>query len=78
MPVMDGKEAIKRIRASAEPWRDIPVIALTADAMSGDKERYIGMGMSDYISKPIDARELATKYINLLQGKRLVVSDKAA
>ncbi len=71
MPVMDGKEAIKRIRASDEPWRDIPVIALTADAMSGDKERYMALGMSDYISKPIDARELATKYITLLQGSPL-------
>jgi signal transduction histidine kinase/ActR/RegA family two-component response regulator len=77
MPVMDGKETIKRIRSSDEPWKDIPVIALTADAMSGDRERYLGMGMSDYVSKPIDARELATKYVALLQGKRLT-SDKAA
>jgi len=72
MPVMDGKETIKRIRASDQPWRDIPVIALTADAMSGDKERYLGMGMDDYISKPIDSRELATKYVGLLQGRSLV------
>ena len=77
MPVMDGKEAIKRIRASDQPWKVIPVIALTADAMSGDRERYIGMGMSDYISKPIDARELATKYVSLLRGRRLVTSDAA-
>ena len=77
MPVMDGKEAIKRIRASGEAWKDIPVIALTADAMSGDRERYLGMGMSDYISKPIDARELATKYVGLLKGRPLV-ANKAA
>ncbi|RYZ14538.1 MAG: response regulator [Alphaproteobacteria bacterium] len=77
MPVMDGKEAIKRIRASDEPWRDIPVIALTADAMSGDKERYLALGMSDYISKPIDARELATKFISLLQGRQLAARDAA-
>jgi CheY-like chemotaxis protein len=68
MPVMDGKETIKRIRASNEPWSKIPVIALTADAMSGDRERFLEMGMDDYISKPIDARELATKYVALLQG----------
>jgi len=72
MPVLDGKETIKRIRASTQPWRRIPVIALTADAMSGDRERYLELGMDDYISKPIDARELATKYINLLRGKPLI------
>ncbi|RYG31986.1 MAG: response regulator, partial [Burkholderiales bacterium] len=77
MPVMDGKEAIRRIRTSDQPWRDIPVIALTADAMSGDKERYLALGMSDYISKPIDARELATKFISLLQGRQLAARDAA-
>ena len=77
MPVMDGRETIKRIRASDQPWRDIPVIALTADAMSGDRERYIGMGMSDYISKPIDARELATKYVRLLQAHRFAPGKAA-
>lgn len=58
MPVMDGVEAIRRIRASAEDWRDLPVIALTADAMAGDRERLIGLGMSGYVSKPIDQAEL--------------------
>jgi PAS domain S-box-containing protein len=61
MPVMDGKEAIRRIRASSEAWREIPVIALTADAMSGDRERYLALGMSDYVSKPLDQHELTTK-----------------
>jgi signal transduction histidine kinase/ActR/RegA family two-component response regulator len=69
MPVMDGKETIKQIRASSAPWRDIPVIALTADAMSGDRERYLGMGMTDYISKPIDSRELNAKIVTLLMGR---------
>ena len=72
MPVMDGRETIARIRASDQAWKNIPVIALTADAMSGDRERYLGMGMDDYISKPIDARELATKYVGLLKGRKLV------
>ena len=70
MPVMDGVEAIGHIRASSEDWCDVPVIALTADAMSGDRERYLGMGMDDYISKPIDARELATRYVRLLKGRK--------
>ncbi len=70
MPVMDGREAIRRIRSSTESWRDIPVIALTADAMSGDREKYLGMGMSDYVSKPIDSRELGTKVVSLLRPSR--------
>ena len=60
MPVMDGKEAIKRIRAN-EKWQNLPVIALTADAMSGDREKYLALGMTDYVSKPVDQRELVAK-----------------
>ncbi len=66
MPVMDGTEAIRRIRAADAPWKGIPVIALTADAMSGDRERYIGMGMTDYVSKPVDQRELSSKMLAAL------------
>ncbi len=77
MPVMDGKEAIRRIRASVEPWREIPVLALTADAMSGDRERYLALGMSDYVSKPLDQRELAAKIANAM-GERPLLSAKAA
>jgi signal transduction histidine kinase/ActR/RegA family two-component response regulator len=58
MPVMDGVETIKRIRASNESWRSLPVIALTADAMSGDRERLIALGMSAYVAKPIEQAEL--------------------
>jgi signal transduction histidine kinase/CheY-like chemotaxis protein len=61
MPVMDGAEAIRQIRASAGPWRDVPVIALTADAMSGDRERLMALGMSGYVSKPIDQSELLSE-----------------
>jgi signal transduction histidine kinase/CheY-like chemotaxis protein len=61
MPVMDGCETIQAIRASNEAWSSVPTLALTADAMSGDRERYIAMGMTDYLSKPIDQRELLSK-----------------
>lgn len=60
MPVMDGKEAIQRLRAEPR-WKSLPVIALTADAMSGDREKYIALGMTDYLSKPVDQRELIAK-----------------
>jgi PAS domain S-box-containing protein len=65
MPVMDGKEAIQRLRAS-EKWADLPVIALTADAMSGDREKYLALGMTDYVSKPVDQRELIAKMHHVL------------
>ena len=58
MPVMDGVETIRRIRGSESAWRDLPVIALTADAMNGDRERLLAIGMSGYVSKPIDQTEL--------------------
>ncbi len=58
MPVMDGAETIRTIRASGQAWANIPVIALTADAMTGDKERYLAMGMDSYLSKPIAERDL--------------------
>jgi CheY-like chemotaxis protein len=60
MPVMDGKEAVQRIRAN-DRWQTLPVIALTADAMSGDREKYLALGMTDYVSKPVDQRELIAK-----------------
>jgi len=60
MPVMDGVETIGRIRASCEPWRDIPVLALTADAMLGDRERLLALGMSGYVSKPVELATLLT------------------
>ena len=58
MPIMDGIETIGHIRAVEAAWRVIPVIALTADAMSGDKERLLSLGIDGYASKPIEQRAL--------------------
>ena len=56
MPDMDGYEATAKIRQglAGENQKDIPIIALTANAMSGDKERCIAAGMNDFVSKPMD------------------------
>jgi PAS domain S-box-containing protein len=56
MPVMDGFEATHRIRASQHP--DIPIIAVTADAMPADRDRCLSEGMNDYISKPVELQHL--------------------
>ncbi|MBX7259984.1 MAG: response regulator, partial [Candidatus Hydrogenedentes bacterium] len=61
MPEMDGFEATRRIRdaASGVLNSQIPIIAMTAHAMAGDRERCLGMGMNDYVSKPISPVVLA-------------------
>ena len=67
MPVMDGPETIKRIRADDVPYKDVPVIALTAEAMEGDKRKCLAMGMDGYVAKPIDPNALiaeATRVLN--------------
>ncbi|WOF74436.1 response regulator [Parvibaculaceae bacterium PLY_AMNH_Bact1] len=58
MPVLDGVQATRKIRTSAESWADVPVIALTANAMEGDRETYIEAGMNGYVSKPVDLKLL--------------------
>ena len=63
MPDMDGFEATKRIRSgeAGERYVNVPIIALTANAMKGDKERCVNAGMDDYLSKPFDAVDLIDK-----------------
>jgi signal transduction histidine kinase/CheY-like chemotaxis protein len=59
MPNMDGLMATREIRNLGGDFATLPIIALTANAMAGDRERYLGAGMSAYVSKPIDPKLLA-------------------
>lgn len=65
LPQMDGWTATGHIKAQ-DKLKHIPVIALTAHAMVGDRERAIEAGCDDYVSKPIDLRELAGKLAKFL------------
>ncbi len=61
MPIMDGYETTKRIRRSRRIDKDVPIIAITAHAMSGDREQALQAGMNDYIAKPFDPQQLIAK-----------------
>lgn len=54
MPVMDGFESTKCIRALDEPYCDIPIVAVTANTMEGDREHCLEVGMNEYLKKPVD------------------------
>ena len=68
LPVLDGWEATRQVKA-AEATRDIPVIALTAHAMAGDRDKAIAAGADDFDTKPIELDRLLAKMEALLNRK---------
>ena len=81
MPQMDGTEAMRRIRAQDDGAnRETPFICLTADAISGARERYLAEGFTDYLSKPIDGATLERMLLKYLPASKVelrVSEDRA-
>lgn len=69
LPVMDGWEATKRLKNAPETAA-IPIVALTAHAMNGDRERALEAGCDDYDTKPVEFQRLVLKIEALLNGKQ--------
>lgn len=67
MPVMDGFEATKSIRALGDSRAQIPIIAVSANTFASDKRKSIGAGMNAHIAKPYDPDELISTIIEIIQ-----------
>ena len=70
MPEMDGYEATQKIRKLKSHVKDIPIIAMTAHAMVGDREKCLKAGMDDYVAKPVNPEKLATAIEKALKKQR--------
>ena len=72
MPVMDGYDATRAVRncEAGEQHKDAAIIAMTANALHGDKEKCINAGMNDYMSKPIRSEILIAKLKQILREKK--------
>jgi CheY-like chemotaxis protein len=77
LPVLDGWEATRRLKADAAT-QQIPVIALTAHAMSSDREKALEAGCDDYDTKPVELPRLLAKIEALLSGGKMASAEKAA
>ncbi|MEM9168958.1 MAG: ATP-binding protein [Pseudomonadota bacterium] len=78
MPELDGPATVAKIRSAQAAWRNVPVIAVTADAMVGEREAMLGLGMDGFVTKPIDRDKLLTEMLNVLdRARRLDVAGAA-
>jgi CheY-like chemotaxis protein len=68
MPVMDGITALEAIRQGEAGDPALPVIALTASAMAGDRERFLGLGFDDHLGKPVKPMDLITAIIQAVNS----------
>ncbi|MGF1461936.1 MAG: ATP-binding protein [Maricaulaceae bacterium] len=75
MPVMDGLTATRTIRASEGPGANTPILALTANALAGDRERCLEAGMDGYIEKPIRIDALTSELARALAGRPCACRD---
>ncbi len=79
MPGMDGTETLHLIRAQENGCNtETPVICLTADAVSGAKEKYISQGFTDYLTKPIEGHLLEESLISYLPEEKVLLQDETA
>jgi signal transduction histidine kinase/ActR/RegA family two-component response regulator len=69
MPEMDGYETTRNIRALESPKRDIPIMAMTAHTIKGERERCLAIGMDEYIPKPFNVNELFEKIFALVEAR---------
>ena len=76
LPDLDGWEATRRLKKDAKT-QNIPVIALTAHAMSGDREKAIDAGCDEYDTKPIDLRRLLSKMIRFVEDPEASGGEKS-
>ncbi|MCI5055729.1 MAG: ATP-binding protein [Flavobacteriales bacterium] len=76
MPIMDGLEATRNIRSFKTAKSDIPIIALTANAMKGDDKKCIDAGMNDYVSKPFKPEELYSKIVSYIVKETDVIAQE--
>ena len=78
MPVMDGYTATREIRNSASPYKDLPIIAMTAHALSSQRQQCLDAGMNDHVTKPFDPDVLFAVLVKWITPGQRVVEDAAS